>query len=158
MKSKVTARPLVCAQDVRQKPDGLIFTTGDIALVFIGTHDGQNPAGDRRVKGIGRAELTGAVVAINLPEVGRRFMHERSEVVLPIRIAIGVEFGERGDASHDGANSILSQRRNARCDDDPPADECAAEGVVELGNRSSSIHWCSRGHSDHVAGHALATG
>ena len=65
--------------------------------VFVGAHDRQDARGDGGISGIGRAELGGAVVVIDLPEVADAALVDRAEVVLAVGIVVVGEGVEGAD-------------------------------------------------------------
>ena len=85
---------------------GRFSARGELAgrSVFVSAHDRQDARRDGGISGVGRAELGGAVVAIDFPKVADAALVDRAEVVLAVRIVV---FGE----GVEGADLRRSERR-----------------------------------------------
>ena len=99
--------------------------------VFVGAHDRQDARRDGGISGIGRAELGGAVVAVDFPKVADAALVDRAEVVFAVGIVVVSEDVEGAHLLQERATLIDRHGFDAGGDHDHAADEGAAEGVVE---------------------------
>ena len=108
---------------------------------------GQDARRDGGVGGIGRQHLHLAVVVVDLPEAADAAVLDDAEVVFAVGVVVLAEGVEGAHLREDRAALVGGQRLDAGGDHDGPADEGAAEGVVEVAN--------SGGGSRVICGHGL---
>lgn len=116
------------------------------ASIFFREHDGQDAGSDGGVCGVGRAKLSFLVVVVDLPEAAHAGFVDGAEIMLLMRVVRVAEGVEASDLLQQRTALIERHGLDTLRDHDGPANEGAAEHVIEFAD-SVGFGVAGAGHS-----------